>query len=141
MNQAYNVCIRVPAGLKEAVDKDVKETREFNSASQWYLAAIREFLESREKRAKDRSGGGGLTNLSKTKKIARVFPWHKKFSNPCFEVFIELLYRRTVVVVPSLVSGDLFPMIVPEHGPHVLDGIAVLGDVAPSDYRLSLLGT
>jgi len=92
MNQAYNVCIRVPAGLKEAVDKDVKETREFNSASQWYLAAIREFLESREKRAKDRSGGGGLTNLSKTKKIARVFPWHKKFSNPFFEVFIEFLY-------------------------------------------------
>jgi len=141
MNQAYNVCIRVPAGLKEAVDKDVKETREFNSASQWYIAAIREFLETREKRAKERLGGGGLINLSKTKKIARVFPWHKKFSNPCFEVSIELLYRRTVIVIPLLVAYDLFPVIVPQHGPHVLDGITVLGDVAPSDYRLSLLGT
>lgn len=142
MNQAYNVCIRVPAGLKEAVDKDVKETREFNSASQWYLAAIREFLETREKRAKDRLGGGGLINLSKNaKKIARVFPWHKKFSNPCFEVSIEFLYRRTVIVIPLLVAYDLFPVIVPEHGPHVLDGIAVLGDVAFSDDRLSLLGT
>ena len=79
MNQAYNVCIRVPAGLKEAVDKDVKETREFNSASQWYIAAIREFLESREKRAKDRSGGGGLINLSKTKKLPGSFPGIKSF--------------------------------------------------------------
>ncbi len=59
MNQACNVCIRVPVGLKEAVDKDVKETKEFNSASQWYVAAIREFLEVREKRAKERLGGGG----------------------------------------------------------------------------------
>ena len=68
-----NVCIRMPPGLKKAVEDDVAETGDFNSASQWYLAAIRAYLEVRKKERT--GGGGGLTSLSKNnKKIARVLP-------------------------------------------------------------------
>ena len=56
--KSCTVCIRVPAGAKERIDKDIIESGEFASASQWYMAAIREYLEKREKIAKDRLGGG-----------------------------------------------------------------------------------
>ncbi len=63
--KAYNVCIRVPVGIKEKIDKDIMESGEFSSASQWYLAAVREYLEKREsvRMKKEGLGGGGLTNL------------------------------------------------------------------------------
>ena len=72
------ICIRVPIGVKERIDKDILETKEFSSASQWYLAALREFLYKRESIRKDGSGGGGLTVLKTTKKSLKmkigVFP-------------------------------------------------------------------
>lgn len=55
-SEPKNVCIRLPPGLKKAVDEDVAETGDFNSASQWYLAAVRAYLEVRKK---ERTGGGG----------------------------------------------------------------------------------
>lgn len=71
-SEPKNVCIRLPPGLKKAVDEDVAETGDFNSASQWYIAAVRAYLEIRKK---ERTGGGGLTSLSKNnKKTARVLP-------------------------------------------------------------------
>ena len=65
------VCIRVPPGLRNAVDEDVAMSGEFNSPSQWYLAAIRAYLEIRKK---EHPGGGGLTSLKTSKNIARVLP-------------------------------------------------------------------
>ena len=53
-----NVCIRVPPGLRNAVDEDVAMSGDFNSPSQWYLAAIRCFLEVRQNN-KEPPGGGG----------------------------------------------------------------------------------
>ena len=95
-NQAYNVCIRVPAGIKEAVDKDVAESLEFNSASQWYMTAIREYL---EKRKKDRLGGGALTSLSKNKKNCQGFA-------PGLN---RLLFLDRSIEVDQVVSGTSLP--------------------------------
>ena len=55
------VCIRIPQGIKDRIDKDIIESGDFSSASQWYLAAVREYLEKRERITKDRLGGGGVS--------------------------------------------------------------------------------
>ena len=59
--KSATVCIRVPEKMKERIDQDIVESGEFSSASQWYLAAVREYLEKREAK-KDRLGGGGPNN-------------------------------------------------------------------------------
>ena len=62
--KSYSVCIRVPMGLKERIDQDIVESGDYASASQWYLAAVRDYVEKREKIRKDRLGGGGGPNNS-----------------------------------------------------------------------------
>lgn len=56
---AITVTIRLPYKLKEKIDRDVTESGEYTSAAQWYLQAIREYLEKREIQNKDGLGGGG----------------------------------------------------------------------------------
>ena len=72
--KSYSVCIRVPMGLKERIDQDIVESGDYASASQWYLAAVRDYVEKREKIRKDRLGGGGLITVeNNSKKIMGIF--------------------------------------------------------------------
>ena len=72
--KSYSVCIRVPMGLKERIDQDIVESGDYASASQWYLAAVRDYVEKREKIRKDRLGGGALITVeNNSKKIMGIF--------------------------------------------------------------------
>ena len=54
--KTMNYTFRIPAGLIDAIDKDVEESDMYLNRTQWIIAAIREYLRVR---TQDRVGGGG----------------------------------------------------------------------------------
>lgn len=59
------VGLRVPRGLLTIIEKDVSESEEFVTRTDWLIAAIRFYLHHREQVGaiqRDSVGGGGQTN-------------------------------------------------------------------------------
>lgn len=88
-NRTSHVGLRCPDGLLEMIDKDVEESNEFTSRSDWIVCAIREYL-----RVRKISGGGGNQIIRERS----LFQFTKGF-NTCLPItYIEVFQMTTINV-------------------------------------------
>lgn len=65
MPESSVVGVRIPVGIVRLIDKDIQDSEEFVTRTDWLMTAIRFYLHHREDVGaiqRDSIGGGGQTN-------------------------------------------------------------------------------
>ena len=65
MPESSVVGVRIPVGIVRLIDKDIQDSEEFVTRTDWLMTAIRFYLHHREDVGaiqRDSVGGGGQTN-------------------------------------------------------------------------------